>query len=246
MFYIYLVLLFGITLLAGLAPLKLKNWNANNNSLLLAFSGTFLLSICILHLIPENIAHNYSKAPILILIGFFLQFVLQRLTHGIEHGHIHQHGDHNHMSFGLLLGLSIHAFSEGLPLGVDYHDKGVFNSIFLAIVLHKLPEVMLLASYLKQNNFSNIKIAAAMAAFSAITPLAMAITKLLDDKLGIIENALIWCLPLVAGSFLQISTTILFESGTKNHHLKTKKWLTIIAGFVIALLTTTFGSTHQH
>lgn len=247
MFYIYLFTLFAVTLLGGLLPIKLKQWSEERNSLLLAFSGTFLLSICLLHLIPENIAHHYSTAPVLILLGFIFQFLLQRLTHGIEHGHIHAHGDdHAKVNWGLFLGLSIHAFSEGLPLGVDYHDQSVFNSIFLAIILHKLPEVILLSSLLLQNKVSKLKTIGIVIAFSSITPIAMALTKWVEINLGIIENALVWCLPIVAGSFLQISTTILYESGTKNHHLKAKKWAVILLGFGLAFLTNFFGGTHQH
>lgn len=244
MFYLYITILFLVTLLGGLIPLGYKNWSEKKTTLLLAFSGTFLLSICMLHLIPENIAHNYESAPILILLGFLLQFILQRLTHGIEHGHVHN--DHSHINWGLFLGLSIHAFSEGIPLGVEYHDQSVSNSIYLAIMLHKLPEVILLSSLLMQNKVSKGKIIAILVAFSAITPISMALTKWVEINLGIIENALVWCLPIVAGSFLQISTTILFESGTKNHELKSTKWIVILLGFGLAFLSTFFGGTHQH
>ena len=64
-------------------------------SVLLSFSGAYLLGAVVLHLLPEvfenravNQSHDYTAA-IYILIGFLIQLLIVQFTKGIEHGHLH-------------------------------------------------------------------------------------------------------------------------------------------------------------
>ncbi len=248
MIIFYILLLFIITLIGASLPIWYPKWDAKKTSLLLAFSGTFLLGITLMHLIPENIHHHASAAPVLITVGFFLQLFLQRFTHGIEHGHIHTtHGSAPHgLELSFLIGLSLHAFSEGLPLGIVYHDEAVLPSLFFAIALHKIPEAMLLSSLLMQYRFSRKKVLSYIIIFSTITPISVMLTRWLGDNVASVQQLVSWCLPLVAGSFLQISTTVLYESGTKNHEMKNSKWMALLLGFILAIITSFFTTTHQH
>jgi hypothetical protein len=57
-----------------------------------------------------------------VMVGFFLQLLLEKMSQGVEHGHLHldqphghDHGSHHHLthphtSWGLLIGLSILPF----------------------------------------------------------------------------------------------------------------------------------------
>ncbi|MGC4056933.1 MAG: hypothetical protein QM743_02285 [Chitinophagaceae bacterium] len=64
------LLLFSVTLLAGLAAMNLPLAEEKTMRLLLAFSGSFLLGITLLHLIPETVEDQGHKAGIFILGGF--------------------------------------------------------------------------------------------------------------------------------------------------------------------------------
>src|SRR5687768_11372633 len=92
----YNLLLFAITFAGGSIPLWAKGLNDKRMHLLLAFSGSFLLSITFLHLLPETFEELGSEAGFYLLVGFFIQLLIQRFTHGIEHGHVHldHHGHH--------------------------------------------------------------------------------------------------------------------------------------------------------
>src|ERR1044071_4451805 len=115
------LLLFAITFIAGSVPLWVSFFDEKRMHYLLAFSGSFLLSITFLHLLPETFSDLGMNAGFLILCGFFIQLVIQRVTHGIEHGHVHtQQHAHYVPVFSILLGLAIHSFMEGLPLGFTY------------------------------------------------------------------------------------------------------------------------------
>ncbi len=55
MFLFYNLILFLITLAGGSIPLWSRSWSEQRMKYLLAFSGAFLLSITMLHLIPETV-----------------------------------------------------------------------------------------------------------------------------------------------------------------------------------------------
>lgn len=235
--FIYGGLLFVITCIGGIIPLGKKHWNERNMQYLLAFSGSFLLGITLLHLIPENVQLLGERAGILILSGFFLQQIVQRFTHGVEHGHVHTH-THNKVSFlPIFAGLALHAFSEGIPLGTIYNDNNTLHSLYVAVALHKLPEAMLIASLVLVNTHSKNKTLLATILFALITPLSAIISYYWSSHSQVIAQIIEYCIPIVAGSFLHIATTIFFESGTRSHDMNWKKWLAIISGGGIAILT---------
>jgi len=113
------LLLFILTIVGGSIPLWFTTISEKQTNYLLAFSGSFLMSITLLHLLPETFMDLPQQAGLLILVGFFLQLLLQKFTHGVEHGHshaphAHAHGDHNHFLQSIFIGLAIHAFKNGL------------------------------------------------------------------------------------------------------------------------------------
>lgn len=212
---------------------------------LLAFSGAFLLSITLLHLVPETLAHDSHRGGIFILAGFFLQQLIQRFTHGVEHGHAHVGGDHHHHVpvIPVFAGLAVHAFSEGLPLGGHYNDTATLPSLFIAIGLHKLPEAMLITSLVLSGTGSRSKAWLSLCLFALITPVAGILTATLGARYQVVATFVAWCIPLIAGAFIHIATTIFFESGTRSHDMNWRKWLSILTGIGLALLTLL---PHQH
>ncbi|WP_118951687.1 ZIP family metal transporter [Taibaiella helva] len=245
MFYLYSFVLFLITLAGGSMPLWNRGWNEQRMKYLLAFSGAFLLSITLLHLVPETLEHSGHgrSGGLLILAGFFLQQVVQRITHGVEHGHIHSGGDHHHHVpvLPVFAGLAVHAFSEGLPLGITYGDAATLPSLFLAIAFHKLPEAMLITSLVYFSTHNRAKAGSALVIFAMITPLAALLTALLGERFQAIDTFVERCIPVIAGAFIHISTTILFESGTRSHDMNWKKWTALLAGIGLAVLTLADG-----
>lgn len=236
----YNLLLFIVTFLGGSLPLWLKGLNDARMHTVLAFSGSFLLSITFLHLLPETFSEVGSKAGLLILAGFFIQLIIQTVTHGIEHGHLHVHAaDHKIPVTSILLGLSLHAFMEGLPLGFNYRMEGTTPSLYLAVAAHKLPEAMLVTTLVShgRNRSSSLL---TLLFFSAITPVASLLATILGQTYQAISNIVVALIPVVAGAFIHISTTIFFESGTKQHLLTRQKTIAIIAGMGIGLITLLF------
>lgn len=244
MFLLFSLTLFLITLAGGSIPLWSRSWSEQRMKYLLAFSGAFLLSITLLHLVPETLERTGHRGGIFILAGFFLQQMVQRFTHGVEHGHAHIGSDHHHVPvLPVFAGLAVHAFSEGLPLGISYTDPATLPSLFMAIAFHKLPEAMLITSlvYFGARNKRNAWLLLVL--FSLITPVAGMLTATLGAHYNGVATFVNWCVPLIAGAFIHIATTIFFESGTRTHDMNWKKWTAVLSGIGLALLTLLGG--HQ-
>ncbi len=238
MYHFYNLLLFLFTFAGGSVPLWGIPVSERSQRSVLAFSGSFLLGITLLHLLPESVEELGHQAGLLTLGGFFLQLFIQRLTHGAEHGHHHASpakGAHGAV-LGIISGLVIHAAMEGLPLGFNYRQAGTSPSLYLAVAAHKLPEAMIVAS-LARASWGTRRGWITIFLFSLVTPLAGTVAHTLGTHYHLMAQATAFVIPIVAGAFLHIATTIFYESGTQNHHLHFRKMIAIALGLAVALAT---------
>lgn len=234
------LLLFIISFVAGSIPLWFRQLNNKGMNLLLAFSGSFLLSITFLHLLHETFEELHASAGVYLLAGFFLQLVIQRFTHGIEHGHVHTDGHDHHVPLAsILVGLGLHAFMEGLPLGFNYAAEATGPSLYLAVAAHKLPEIILVTTLVLSLK-GKMHALLALVVFSLLTPAGSITASIMSHKYSFMMQARTVLIPVVAGSFIHIATTIFFESGTKQHLLTLQKVMAIMLGVGIGLLTLLF------
>ncbi len=196
--------------------------------LLLVFSGSYLLSITILHLIPEvyTIENDAKKMGLFILIGVVLQSVLESFSKGAEHGHIHLRGHENKFPMLLFISLCIHAFSEGLPIE---HSN---DNLLWAIVVHKIPIAIVLTTYLIHANFAKKTIIFFLLFFTLMTPLGVFISDKIDFFVAYNKEIT----ALIIGVFLHISTIILFE-GSENHKFNIQKFIAIVLAIVLTFVT---------
>ncbi len=236
MSYFNLFLLFFCAFAGGLATFFFKNDQSKNLKLVLSFSGAYLFSITVLHLLPDVYENGNHTVGIFIMIGFAFQIILEQFSQGIEHGHIHYHNKQsNTFPIGIIISLSIHAFLEGMPLALNSTSPLVYG-----IALHHIPASFALASILQQNKISKTNIVFLLLLFAIMTPLGLFASSELSN--GTIENISVYfdlIMAVVIGMFLHISTTILFESSV-DHRFNLYKIIAILIGGGIALGTFIF------
>ena len=240
-FWEYLLLFLSVILGGGVA-FQLKTYDKKHLGLVLSFSGSYLLGITVLHLMPGVFSHAEPSFGIWVLVGFFIQLLLEQLSRGVEHGHVHAH---QHASGGfaiqVMLGLCLHAFIEGLPLSNysefhAHHHEVVHshNHLLYGIVLHKAPAAFALVILLLLSKFSKKTVFISLIVFASMSPLGALIT----SQIQFSEQLLTSLIAVVIGSFLHISTTILFEADdTHQHKISWRKMAVIVLGTGIALLT---------
>ncbi|MGB0837947.1 MAG: ZIP family metal transporter [Flavobacteriaceae bacterium] len=191
--------------------------------ILLSFSGAYLLSVTVLHLLPEFYHDNLSYAGVYILLGILAQSVLEFFSQGAEHGHLHHLKD-DKFPWLLFIGLSLHAFFEGVPVA-HAHD----HSLVTAIVIHKIPIAMVLTSFLLNSNLSKKQSVLFIIIFASMSPLGA----YLSGHLAFMSSYETQINGFIIGVFLHISTIILFES-SNNHQFNLIKFISILLGFSLA------------
>jgi zinc transporter ZupT len=202
--------------------------------LLLSFSGAYLLSITVLHLLPEVFESHQKNIGIYILIGILLQTVLEYFSKGAEHGHIHIHPYTKGVPWLLFISLSAHAFLEGIPLG-----NGSNGLLLWAIVIHKIPITLVLYIFLLQSSLPKKVVYIFILSFAFMSPLGL----LLSNQITFFNEHHAEVTGVIIGVFLHIATAILFES-TQNHQFNIKKFMAVLLGFVVAFASTQFAVVH--
>lgn len=213
----------------------------------LAFSGAYLFTITIIHLLPDVLLSNSNPHVIgyWVLAGFFLQLVLELFSHGVEHGHMHTNG-HKHtdsLPFLLLGSLFIHSFLEGSILtdGRSHHighvhEQNNFYAVLVGVALHHIPAAFALMSVLLSRLKSFKKAFLWLLIFAIGAPLGIIVSNILlngQEAGSFVFTALTG---IVAGNFLHISTTILFET-TPDHRFNRNKLVATLLGLGLALLS---------
>ncbi len=226
--------------------------------LILSFSGAYLLTVAFTHIIPNifNGEHN-AMLGYFVLLGFFIQLFIEFLSGGIEHGHGHctsKHDDHHHIHepeherahkhimaispYALLIGISIHAFFEGMPFAESFHSHvHTQNALLVGIIIHKVPIAIALMGLFLSAGLSKTKAYALILVFAFAAPLGAFTGEIIHSLINIeIEFLYKIIMAILVGIFLHVSTTILFESNT-SHRFNIYKLLTIFLGVGIAILS---------
>ena len=222
----YILLILSV-LLGSLLVFIIKP-NTKIVRILLAFSGAYLLSVTILHLLPEvyTVNSDATVTGVFILIGIIFQSVLESFSKGAEHGHIHMHSEGKQFPSLLFVSLCLHAFSEGLP--IHHADDNLLG----AIIVHKIPIAIVLTSFLLQTKYSKKIVFSFLFFFGLMSPLGV----LLGDKIPFFTTYATEVTALIIGVFLHISTIILFES-SENHKFNLQKFLAILLGVLLTIFT---------
>jgi ZIP Zinc transporter len=237
------ILLFGSVFLGGSAGFLFPKEKKGLLQIVLSFSGAYILGIAVLHLMPWVFGSGDSTVGLFVLLGFFVQILLEQLSAGVEHGHIHAP---HHLSagfvFSVMFGLCVHAFVEGIPLsyyggmqdvshGGHTHSQ---NHLLYGIILHHIPAAFALVFLLIISKLQRRWIWLCLFLFSAMSPFGAYLAGMFEMP----EGVQVKIIAFVIGSLLHIATVILFEMDSSSHHyISWRKLLAISAGLGFAILT---------
>ena len=217
----YVLPLFSV-LIGYLIALLLKPKAIQNLKLLLAFSGSFLLSLTVMHLLPDVYESKTANVGIFIMCGILFQIILEFFSKGAEHGHVHGHDKMTRMPWLLFISLCIHAFLEGFPVG-HHHD------LAYGIAIHHLPIAIILTTFFLNAQLNKTALFFFMLTFAIMTPLGT----LVSDSFPILNEYYTQITAVVIGILFHISSTIIFES-SEGHKFNIAKVSMIILGIVLA------------
>ena len=217
----YLLPLLSV-LIGYLIAVLLKPKAKQNLKLLLAFSGSFLLSLTVIHLLPDVYESDNKSIGIFIMCGILFQIILEFFSKGAEHGHVHGHDKLTQMPWLLFISLCIHALLEGFPVG-RHHD------LAYGIAIHHLPIAIILTTFFLNAQLNKVALFIFMVTFAIMTPLGT----LVSDSFPILNEYYNQITAVVIGILFHISSTIIFES-SEGHKFNIAKVSMIILGIVLA------------
>lgn len=232
---IYIFPLFSV-ILGYLIANFIQPKNKKNLKLLLAFSGAFLLSLTVMHLLPEvyqaenhlheghnHEGHSHSSIGLFIMIGIVFQIILEYFSKGAEHGHVHGHDKMNTIPWLLFFSLCLHALLEGMP--ISQH-----NELAYGIAIHHFPIAIILTLFFINAELNKKGILFFMLVFAFMTPIGTFISA----NLNFLTAYYTQISGIVIGILFHISSTIIFES-SEGHKFNLAKLIAIILGITLAV-----------
>ncbi len=185
-----------------------RRWPRTIQDYLLALSSGFLLALVFLELVPVAIRSVGYEATVYMLLGY-------AALHFFEHtivGHLHFGEEVHHeamvsraASASTFGGLFVHAFFDGFSISVAFHfDFTVGVLVFFAILLHKIPEGLTIASVMLVARHGRKTALLASAAIGLATMLGVASVFLLK---GISERTVGMAFAFSAGLATYVGAT---------------------------------------
>jgi zinc transporter ZupT len=220
-YFPYLLPLFSV-LFGYVFALYIKPKAKKNLKLLLAFSGSFLLSLTVMHLLPDLYLNQNPTIGLFIMLGILFQIILEFFSKGAEHGHVHDHDKLLKMPWLLFISLCIHAFLEGFPVGHQH-------KLALGIAIHHFPIAIILTTFFLNAELNKKALFLFMIFFAIMTPLGTLVSEILPT----INNYYTEITAIVIGILFHISSTIIFES-SEGHKFNIAKISMIVLGITIA------------
>jgi zinc transporter ZupT len=213
--------------------------------IIISFSVALVLTLLCTHVLPELFSSHNHELGYYLLAGFIIQILLELLSKGIEHGHVHLHGEiSNKELIVIFIGLAIHSFIEGMPINTiesSFHQhtitniKSSFSTIYLStILIHKLPIAAVLIIFLNTINSSYLKKFIFLFLFAVSSPLGGVFGELIIN-IDFFRGFSLNLLAISCGMLLHITTLLIFEDH-HNSKRKIKNILTISAGIISGIL----------
>lgn len=221
---------FLVPLVAG-ASVRLFSPRPEALRWLLSFSGSFLIGVAFLHLLPELYADRGAAVGLWVLCGFLLQVVLEHFSMGIEHGHMHGVRSST-LPLLTLFSLMFHSFVEGIPFAAP--NVAADEHFLAGVLLHKIPMAIALVTILQRAGTVAWHAWSAVVLFALAAPAGIWFGATVGAQFGpvFLQNML----GLAIGMLLHIGTTIIFESAP-GHKVHVWRFAAVVLGALLSLLS---------
>src|SRR6266567_2800939 len=216
----------------GGAVIVQKNWDRRYLRYFIALGSGFMLGTALLEMLPESIRLAGTKAPLLILVGYFVVHFFEHTVGGHFHFGEETHAEEfvrPHRSLSVLLGLTIHTFFDGIAIASGFLISGWLGwVIFLAVILHKVPEGFTAASIMLASGRSK-SVAWFASAILGLATIAGVLT------MAVFSRSLNASLPLASGVTLYVAASDLIPEVNKEPGIKMALVVFLGVGFLVLL-----------
>ena len=236
----YALGIFAAAALGGVLPL-LREWRSNQLHLFVAFGAGVFLGAVFIHMLPEVDRRSPGLANGMVLVGFLVLLLLERV---LLHRHSLDCGEgcpHRHKILGItsFVGLSVHSLTAGFSLGVALLTPGLAAIIFVAIIAHKATAAFSLSTIFVLAGFRPAAVLAMLGIFALMTPLGALISIPLIHVMKEISVSVPTA--LAAGTFLYVATMDLLPESFHDGEGRLLPFMIIILGVAAMYAIGRFG-----
>lgn len=157
---IFYALVAGLATLIGVYLVFVKEkWAARNTIFFLSFSAGVILATAFTHILPEAIELNEGHALMVVLFTLIGYYIFE---HTIAIHTCRERGDDcevHSMGLPAFVGIGLHSLLDGVVIGVGFEaDITVGIASAVAILLHRLPVGITVASLLMHSGYTRRKV----------------------------------------------------------------------------------------
>src|SRR5262245_658533 len=175
-----------------------------------------MLGTVFLEMVPESFALTKS-APVLVLLGYVIVHVFEHTI--ASHLHFGEEVHHDELlnpavGISALIGMLVHTFFDGVAIGAGFMiSQSAGMLIFLAVLLHKIPDGFTIASIAITSGRSYRSALAAAASLGISTLIGVL-------AVHIIGGSVSYALPISTGSTLYVAATDLMPEVNREKGVK--------------------------
>lgn len=219
----------------GGAILVQKEWDKRYLRYFIALGSGFMLGTSILEMLPESIRVSGPNAPLLMLAGYFIVHFFEHTVTSHFHFGEETHAEeflNSHRIYSVIFGLVIHTFFDGIAIASGFTVSNWLGwVIFLAVVLHKVPEGFTASSIMLAAGRSKRMAWAASALLGVATVIGVL-------TVTVFSRSMTAGLPLSAGVTLYVAASDLIPEVNRERGASVA--LAVFAGVGLFLVLQTF------
>lgn len=176
---LYALIAAGANLAGGLVITTANPGGRVTQRLLIAFGAGFMLAVAMLAMLPHAMEQNASAA-VTVLLGYLLVHLTQHVL--TPHFHFGEETHHDAMigrwvGVIALAGLLLHTFFDGVAIASGFGVSASLGGlVFLAILLHKIPEGVTVASIMLASGNTRARALGGVLLLGATTVLGVLVT----------------------------------------------------------------------
>jgi zinc transporter ZupT len=210
-----------------------NKWAHKSLRYFIALGSGFMLGTVFLEMFPESMTITKS-APVLVLLGYLIVHIFEHTF--ASHLHFGEEIHHDELinpavGISALIGMLVHTFFDGVAIGAGFMvSQSAGLLIFLAVLLHKIPDGFTISSIAITSGRSSKSALAAAILLGASTLIGVI-------AVYIIGGSVSYALPIATGSTLYVAATDLMPE--VNREKGVKMAFVVFAGMGLFLLVRT-------
>jgi zinc transporter ZupT len=135
----------------------------------------------------------------------------------------------------------LHALFEGYSAGLNNHMRpGVISGMVGGIAIHEIPAAFSLSVLMHSKYKGKVHALLFLLLYACATPIGYFIGVFVHSEQLISEGLSQIITAIIAGTFLHISTTIVFENSLRKKE-GLSKWIVILSGLIVSYIACLLG-----